>query len=130
MRLSAALLQTTFAQTQLSVDADLVLMQEWAAKFHVHASQQADHGCSLLSSSMCVFFCGHGGLDLLYLSSRYEKGKRAVAELMEERHSGVSLLQTTQFGPWRDCFKTSSIGTLNVSWLRCLSFNSLNRFTH
>jgi hypothetical protein len=93
MRLSAALLQTTFAQTQLSVDADLVLMQEWAAKFHVHASQQADHGCSLLSSSMCVFFCGHGGLDLLYLSSRYEKGKRAVAELMEERHSGVSYRQ-------------------------------------
>jgi hypothetical protein len=42
----------------------------------------------------CVFFvCGHGGLDLLYLSSRYEKGKRAVAELMEERHSGVSYRQ-------------------------------------
>ena len=27
-----------------------------------------------------------GGLDLLYLSSRYEKGKDAVAKLMSERH--------------------------------------------
>ena len=43
---------------------------------------------------MCVLF-GQGGLDLLYLSSRYEKGKQAVAQLMEERHSGVSLKQIT-----------------------------------
>ena len=49
MRLSAALLQTTFAQAQLSVDADLLLMEEWATKFHVHASQQADDVCSTLS---------------------------------------------------------------------------------
>jgi hypothetical protein len=75
MRLSAALLQTTFAQTQLSVDADLVLMQEWAAKFHVHASQQADHGCSLLSSSMCVFFVVMVGLICSTSAADTRKGK-------------------------------------------------------
>ena len=94
MRLSAALLQTTFAQTQLSVDADLVLMQEWGSE--VSCPCQPTGGSWLFTSikfNVCFFFCGHGGLDLLYLSSRYEKGKRAVAELMEERHSGVSYRQ-------------------------------------
>ena len=128
MRLSAALLQTTFAQTQLSVDADLVLMQEWAAKFHVHASQQADHGCSLLSSSMCVF-CLWSWWAWFALPQQQIREREKGSGGTDGGTSLWCLLQTTQFGPWRDCFKTSSIGTLNVSWLRCLSFNSLNRLT-
>lgn len=41
MRLSAALLQATFAQTELSIDSDLIAMREWAEQFQLFAGQQA-----------------------------------------------------------------------------------------
>ena len=41
VRLSAALLQTTVAQTEMGIESDLTLLREWAHKFHVFASQKA-----------------------------------------------------------------------------------------
>ena len=46
---------------------------------------------------MCACMCvcvtlqipGQGGLDMQYLTSRYNRGKQAVAEAMQKRHSMV-----------------------------------------
>ena len=86
MRLSAALQQTTFAQMELGVRSDLTLLSEWSRKFHVFASQQA--GFKRVSiQAVETHHCWQGGLDLQYLSNRYEKGKKAVAEFLDKQHS-------------------------------------------
>ncbi|CAL1137009.1 unnamed protein product [Cladocopium goreaui] len=68
--LSAALLQTTWSQTELQIEDDMTKLRTWAAKFHLFASQQ-------------------GGMDVQYLSGRYEKGKIAVCKYMQKRHCTV-----------------------------------------
>lgn len=75
------------------MEADLVLMDEWAAKFNLFASQQACNVCSVGTLSFAVL--SQGGLDLHYLAARYEKGKRAVAELMGNRHTCSAYKQLT-----------------------------------
>ncbi|CAK9102257.1 unnamed protein product, partial [Durusdinium trenchii] len=68
MRLEAALLQTTWSQTELTIQSDINALRGWADKFKLFANQQ-------------------GGLDLQYLASRYENGKKAVADYMARRHT-------------------------------------------
>ena len=34
-----------------------------------------------------LLVCAQGGLDLLYLTKRYETGKEKVAEMLQQRHS-------------------------------------------
>ena len=41
LRLNAALLATTWSQTELQIEQDLSKMRTWAASFHLFASQQA-----------------------------------------------------------------------------------------
>ncbi|CAK9105262.1 Uncharacterized protein SCF082_LOCUS49072 [Durusdinium trenchii] len=66
--LEAALLQTTWSQTELTIQSDINALRGWADKFKLFANQQ-------------------GGLDLQYLASRYENGKKAVADYMARRHT-------------------------------------------
>ncbi|CAL1131034.1 unnamed protein product [Cladocopium goreaui] len=66
--LEAALLQTTWAQTELSVANDLSELKSWADKWKVFAAQQ-------------------GGLDMHYLNNRFETGKEKVKNYMEKHHS-------------------------------------------
>lgn len=66
--LSAALLQTTWNQTELGIQNDLLQLKQWASQFHLFASQQ-------------------GGLDMQYLSNRYMRGKDAVAQYMSGNHN-------------------------------------------
>ncbi|CAK9069243.1 unnamed protein product [Durusdinium trenchii] len=61
VRLEAALLQTTWSQTELNIQNDMNALRGWADKFKLFASQQ-------------------GGLDLQYLSTRFQKGKDAVQQ--------------------------------------------------
>ncbi|CAK9101478.1 unnamed protein product, partial [Durusdinium trenchii] len=68
MRLEAALLQTTWSQTELTIQSDINALRGWADKFKLFANQQ-------------------GWLDLQYLASRYENGKKAVADYMARRHT-------------------------------------------
>ena len=124
VRLAAQLQQTTWNQTELQVEEDLIKLRKWAAGFHLFASQQAPYlfvcVCSMkayhrlsqiiyiyiyffyydiLSFHVSYFFESQmtgsflmsfqGGLDMQYLSSRYTRGKDAVREVMEKRHSTV-----------------------------------------
>ncbi|CAK9102569.1 Uncharacterized protein SCF082_LOCUS47960, partial [Durusdinium trenchii] len=66
--LEAALLQTTWSQTELTIQSDINALRGWADKFKLFANQQ-------------------GWLDLQYLASRYENGKKAVADYMARRHT-------------------------------------------
>ena len=64
VRLSAALLQTTFAQTELGINSDLTMMCEWAAKFNVFASQQAVP--NFFHIQLCVFTVSTCNLALFF----------------------------------------------------------------
>lgn len=93
LRLEAALLQTTWSQTELNIQNDMNALRGWADKFKLFASQQA----LLLPNRFLIGFnktvvCWasvsyyQGGLDLQYLSTRFQKGKDAVANYMSRRH--------------------------------------------
>lgn len=95
------------------MDEDLVKLRQWAAQFHLFASQQACcislcfgelfgnefsyficQLCSVTVSSYlsCCWYLGcclQGGLDVAYLAARYQRGKDAVSAFMQKRHSSV-----------------------------------------
>lgn len=55
-RLSAALLQTTWSQTELDVQSDLDALRQWASKFHVFASQQAENDVQIMMTHIQRYF--------------------------------------------------------------------------
>ena len=122
MRLSAALQQTTFAQMELGVRSDVAALREWSHNFHVFASQQAGFkrvsikAVLLRCFSVETHHCWQGGLDLQYLSSRYEKGKKAVAEFLDKQHS-CSTYRNLTLAHGRYCLKASLFGAFPVSRL-------------
>lgn len=66
-QLSAQLLNTTFQQTELQCESDMVKLRDWAQKFEVYAAKQA-------------------GLDWKHINDRYHKGRTSVEEFMNKKH--------------------------------------------
>ncbi|CAL1148298.1 unnamed protein product [Cladocopium goreaui] len=66
-KLSAQLLNTTFQQTELQCESDMVKLRDWAQKFEVYAAKQA-------------------GLDWKHINDRYHKGRTSVEEFMNKKH--------------------------------------------
>ena len=97
LRLQAQLLQTTWQQTELQIESDLAKLKEWARDFDLFVSQQAlvlppNHIHIMFfferNTKYSLFFWSRpqGLLDWKYLNDRFQKGKKAIQDLMETKH--------------------------------------------
>lgn len=76
LRLSAQLLETTWQQTQLSIDADIAKLDEWSVRFATFASQQS-------------------AMDFKFLNDRYYRGKKAIENYLTKKHDLVCVSSLT-----------------------------------
>ena len=107
LRLAEMMARATFNQTESKVQSDLELMKEYIAKVLDHGKRQAHDNdvcyynfskthqkptASLNIQSMTCF-SSEGMLDLRYMQSRFEKGKKWVQDFMQrhQRYIGLPL---------------------------------------
>ena len=91
IRLSAQLLKTTWQQCELDMNEDLQKLSTWANDFNTYASQQAsDHTMHILYKTVLPTYA-QGGLDMKYLSDRFQKGKEAVQHFQAERQKCLAV---------------------------------------
>lgn len=72
LRLSAQLQQVSLDELHIKVKKDLTVLEDWATRFDTFASQQ-------------------GKLDVKWIQDRYDKGKIAVTDMMNNLQNYLSL---------------------------------------
>jgi len=90
-RLAMKMQQATVKQLYQQALEDIQKMDSHLQRAQGHANRTtieriATHSLVYCTSFVLVFIDGQGGLDLQYLSQRYEKGKEWTSKFMETHH--------------------------------------------